>query len=507
MKLLQFTLAMLLMASFSLLAQEQPLDQRGCGISEKSEWLTRYQNGEIPRVGKSAVTEFVPMRMVVLGDNDGNGYVDPLKLLRSFELLNSDFSSTNIQFYISDYDFLNFNSLYEHSTTSQGSNLASVRTERNKLNTFIVGTAGGACGYAIPSSNYLVMDKDCMGSVDRTWAHEMGHVFTLAHTFYGWESVDEISDIDVLEPAPATLSYRGTTIQVERADSSNCATAADGFCDTSPDYLMERWACNGAGEYRDSLTDPDSLRFAVPGWNIMSYASDVCVNTFSEEQKMAMITNLSVRNDIRADESGAGAIAADGADVNLLLPEHNVDLPVSDFVELVWNKVPNADYYIVQLNSSSNFNGSVLQTRIVTDTSVVITDVLVPERRYFWRVRPFNKYIVNSEFGDQTFRFRNGEFPTATIDATLDAAITVSPNPVSGGQQLRLNGRDLGQSGNMNYELIDAAGRVLLSRQNVAVPATGFNETITTAAVPAGVYFLRLRLNEKLVTKRIVVTP
>lgn len=498
---------MLLLASFSLTAQNQPQDQRGCGISEKSEWLTRYQNGEIPPVGKSLATEFVPMRMVVVGDNDGLGYVDPLKLLRSFELLNSDFASTNIQFYISDYDFLNLNSLYDHTTTSRGSQLAAPRTQREKLNTFIVGTAGGACGYAIPSSNYLVMDKDCMGSVDRTWAHEMGHVFTLAHTFYGWESVEEISNIDPLEPAPATLMYRGTSVQVERADSSNCTTAADGFCDTSPDYLMERWACNGNGEYRDSLTDPDSLRFAVPGMNIMSYASDVCVSAFSEEQKTAMITNLSVRNDVNSNNSGAAALAADGANMNLLFPENNVDLPASDFVELVWNKVPNADYYIVQLNGSTNFNGSVQETRVVTDTSVVITEGLVANRRYYWRVRPFNRYKVNSEFGDQTFRFRNGEFPTATIDATLDAAISVSPNPVAGGQQLRISGRDLGLSGRLTYELIDPAGRILLSRQHVAVPATGFSETISTAALPAGVYFLRLRLDERLVTRRIVVTP
>jgi hypothetical protein len=507
MKLLRLTFAMLLLASFSLTAQTQPEQAKGCALSIKSDWLVKYQNGEIPRANKSLMTEYIPMRMVVLGDNAGNGYVDPVKLLKSFQLLNEDFSNTNIQFYVSDYDFLNLTSLYDHSTTSRGIQLAGPRTERNKLNTFIVETAGGACGYAIPSSNYLIMDKGCMGGGDHTWGHETGHVFTLPHTFYGWEGVEEISNIELTERAPATLQYRGQTIQVERVDGSNCADAADGFCDTEPDYLMERWPCDANGEYRDSLTDPDSLRFAVPGQNIMSYAADVCVSTFSEEQEMAMITNLAARGDVNSNSSGEGEMAANGEDMNLLLPEHNVTLPYNNFVELVWNAVPNADYYIVQMNRSNNFSGAILYTEVVTDTSIVFDEGLVDNTRYYWRVRPFNRYHVESDFGDQVFRFRNGDFPVATIDAALNAAITVAPNPVAGGQELRINGRDLGLNGNLTYDLIDAAGRVLITRENLPVAAAGFNERIETGSLPTGVYFLRLRLNEKLVTKRVVITP
>lgn len=507
MKLLQITFAIFFLASFTLIAQTQPEDEKGCGISIKSDWLVKYQNGEIPPVGKSLMTQYVPMRMVVVGENDGSGYVDPIKLLQSFQLLNEDFASTNIQFYISDYDFLDLSILYDHSTTARGSQLANPRTLSNRLNTFIVGVAGGACGYATPRTNYLVMDKDCMGRVDRTWAHEMGHVFTLPHTFYGWESVEEIANIELTERAPATLSYRGQNVPVERVDGSNCEDAADGFCDTEPDYLMQRWACDGNGEYRDSLTDPDSLRFAVPGRNIMSYASDVCVSTFSEDQKTAMITNLASRNDVNSDASGEGAVAALAEDMNLLLPEHNVTLPYNNFVELVWNKVPNADYYIVQMNRTNNFNGAILFTEVVSDTSLVFEEGLEDNTRYYWRVRPFNKYHVEGDFGEQVFRFRNGDFPVNTIDAALNAAITVAPNPVSGGQALRINGRDLGLNGKLTYDLIDAAGRVLFTRENLAVAAAGFNEHIETSNLPAGVYFLRLRLNEKLVTKRVVITP
>jgi hypothetical protein len=144
---------------------------------------------------------------------------------------------------------------------------------------------------------------------------------------------------------------------------------------------------------------------------------------------------------------------------------------------------------------------------VVSDTSIVFDEGLTDNQRYYWRVRPFNRYHVEGDFGEQVFRFRNGDFPVNTIDAALNSAISLAPNPVSGGQDLRIIGQDLGLNGNLTYDLIDAAGRVLVTRENLPVAAAGFNERIETGSLPAGVYFLRLRLNEKLVTKRVVITP
>jgi hypothetical protein len=506
MKSLRSILAVLLPALlFSVAAQAQSTSDDWCGYSGKSEWLTKYQAGEFAPVGKSDDILYVPSRLVVVGRNDGGGALDPVRLLRGLELLNSDFEDMNIKFYVKDIDYLNNNSYYDYSNNSTPVQMMNLNNERNVINSYFVGNPAGNCGVYYRNADALVVGNNCMGANDRTWSHEMGHLLTLPHTFYGWESVEEIDNIDLVERAPETVRFRGRDVPVERVDGSNCADAADGFCDTAPDYLMQRWACNNAGEYRDSLVDPDSTKFAVPAFNIMSYALDNCVNGFTEEQKTAMQTNLNARQ--VSDASGVAQVAADGDDMNLLLPVNNATLEVADYVELVWNSVPNADYYIVQLNTSTNFNGAVLRSFIVSDTMAVIEDGLSPNTRYFWRVRPFNRYETDSDFGDQKFRFRNGEFPTATIDAALNAAITVAPNPISGGQALRIDGRDLGQAGSMNYQLIDAAGRVLLSRENLNVSANGFNERIETQGMAAGVYFLRIRLNEKLVTKRVVVTP
>jgi len=508
MKLLRYSLAIILLASFlsPLSAQEYSLSERGCGTVGKSDWLVRYQAGEIPPVAKSAATEYVPMNVVFVGTNEGAGYINPVNFLRSMELLNDDFRDQNIQFFISGDVNLLPSSRYDDHTFTDGRQMMSQNNIPRHLNTYVVANPAGACGYYSPSRDAIALGENCLGANDRTWSHEVGHYLSLPHTFYGWESVEEIDNIDRNNPAPATVRFNSRNVPVERTDSSNCNLAADGFCDTAPDYLMQRWPCTGNGIYRDSLLDPDSVRFAVPAWNIMSYANDNCVTGFSEEQKTAMLTNLDGRLGL-VNNVGASTDAADGSQLNLIFPENNSRTDYYNEVELEWSSVPNADFYIVQYNSINNFGGAVLASFFVTDTTAIISNGLSANRDYFWRIRPVNRYVVGSDFGDQVWRFRTGRDAVSSIDPALNAAITVAPNPVLGGQDLRISGRELGTSGEMTYELIDAAGRILLSRANIAVSAAGFNERIETEQLPAGMYFLRLRLNDKLVSRRVVVTP
>lgn len=504
---MRFTTLTLFFALFSLSlsAQDRFTGGRECGVTERSPWMKRYQAGEIPPVGKSLMTQYVPLRMVIVGNNDGSRYIDPVKLFSSFELLNSDYEDMNIQFYLAEMDFLNRTDYNENPSRTTITNMMTQTNRNGFVNSYVISEQDGICGTYYGGPDALILIESCLGAADRTWSHEMGHLLTLDHTFYGWESVGEIDEIEPNEPAPPTVRYRNVDVPVERTDGSNCETAADGFCDTSPDYLMERWRCENDNEYQDSLLDPDSIRFAVPAWNIMSYALDNCITGFSEEQKTAMQTNLSDR--AIDDDSGIDRVAAIGEDLDLISPINNATLDFSNLVELNWTAVANADFYVVQINTSSNFNGGVLSSFLTTDTTATITDGLQPGIRYHWRVRPVNRYKTDSDFGDQTFRFRNGEFPVATIDARLNSAISLVPNPVAGGNDILLNGRDLGISGKMNYELIDAAGRILVSRENINVSSAGFSERIETVGLSAGVYFLRLRLNEKLVTKRVVITP
>lgn len=86
----------------------------------------------------------------------------------------------------------------------------------------------GACGFADlggignPTSSGIFIRKDCIST--RTIAHEMGHFFSLKHTFEG----------------------NGT----ELVNGANCATAGDGICDTPGDPYI-------AGEPLGNYVTPD----------------------------------------------------------------------------------------------------------------------------------------------------------------------------------------------------------------------------------------------------------
>lgn len=501
------------MGTLSLTAQMDPTGADYCGYHGKSDWLIKYQAGEFPRGQKSNTIRYVPLNVVFTGNDEGGETQSPRDFLESMQLLNQDFRAQNIQFYISGRINYVFNSDYNDHDSNGGFELRSNHRRLGHINTYFVANPNGACGYYSPDffgppSEGVVNGQRCVGGNDRTWSHEMGHFLSLPHTFFGWESVRSIDSIKLDEPAPATLSFRNTTVQVERVDGSNCEEAADGFCDTTPDYLMDRWNCNSQREYRDSLLDPDSTRFAVPAFNIMSYAFDNCVNGFTDDQQAAMFANLDSRREL-VRPATIDTFAANVADLENRFPTDGVRLSYGNPITFSWDAVPNADFYAIEINQSNNFEGNLTYASVVYGTELVLENLLQERRQFYWRIRPVNNFVVNGEFSE-VFSFRTGRGeapPSAIIDAAFDAALTVAPNPIGSGMDIRVDASNLGGNGTLDYELIDATGRRVYQRVGVAVTGRGFSERIPTAQFRPGIYFLRLQLDGKLVTRRLVVTP
>lgn len=477
-------------------------DLHPCGVSERSAWLDAYQRGEIAAV-RSAMPLTMPIQLHIVGRSDGSGTTPWSRIISAFQLLNEDFASAEINFCIEgEINYINNNNFYEH-TFSSGGTMMGLNNRPNKINVYFVGDPAGACGYYSPSRDALAVANNCLGSGDHTFAHEMGHFLSLPHTFDGWEGVD-IDDLPIDSPAPFSQGGR----QVEKADSSNCATAGDGFCDTPADYIADRWPCNSAGMYADSLLDPDSIKFAVPAYNIMSYALDNCVTNFTDEQRDAMVANANSRGNLQLDPN-PNPSAPSAADMQLLSPE-NGDIEAIDelAVQLNWTAVEGADFYLVQINRTPFFGSVLHQEIVVYDTSVVLTatnsiDLGV---RYYWRILPQSNCALDiSASGSRNFRIT--DIVSATIDPALDAALRVFPNPAKAGEQtLNIRARHLTNNSPAQLELFQLDGKLLLEAKDISTSAGQLHYELPVQQLATGVYFLRLRQGGRMVNRRVVIT-
>jgi hypothetical protein len=128
----------------------------------------------------------------------------------------------------------------------------------------------GACGLAElngignPTSSFILIRKDCVNT--RVFAHEMGHFFSLKHTFEG----------------------NGT----ELVDGSNCLTEGDGICDTPADPYEEGAPLtnyvDGNCRFINAQTDAGGNYYNPDLGNIMSYYEcDTCGFTWGQLNAMA----------------------------------------------------------------------------------------------------------------------------------------------------------------------------------------------------------------------------
>ncbi len=503
--LFRFSLGLIGYLAVSLHLFAQPAytaeDLAPCGYSGKSAWLTAYQNGEIAIPRSSCDSLVIGIKLHIVGNSEGGGYISMERMVNAFQTLQNDYAPFGIYFYIQGgINFIDNSSYYDH-TIAVGRNMMMENNAPGLINTYIVGSPNGNCGYYTGSQDAIALAISCTNVASRTWSHEIGHYLSLPHTFVGWNSEEPLP---LETPAPSIIGTR----TVEKANQVNCSSAGDGFCDTPPDYLAFRWTCNSAGVYADSLLDPDSVRFAVPGWPIMGYSSNTCRSGFSEQQAEAMRAYLQFRGD-HIQCIPFGEQAAVGEDIDLLFPENGADLSTTDTLQttLRWTSIPGADFYVVQLNRTQFFGTSLLREITVTDTSLVVTEEegLQFNRRLFWRVLPINRFQPVSN-PTPIYSFRITELLSATKDPLLEAAISLYPNPLPAARQsLFIQARQLPSAAPLSIQVFNTQGQCVATKWVEVLADRELAQALPLSHLSNGVYFIRLQQEDRIVTKRFLV--
>lgn len=359
---------------------------------EKSEWLTKFQ--ENPEAyPKSDEVLYIPLTVHLVGSNDGDAYLPFQMLLDEICSLNTTFEPTDIQFFLEgEVRYINNSGWYVNSEVD----MMNAYNVANTVNCYFSGNENGSFFNA--DGDGLVVSKGTLPFISSLWEHELGHYFSLPHTFWGWELSNYYN---YTVPAPATIGGRA----VERVDGTNCTTAGDGFCDTPPDYLwFFDWLCLSDMTSNILQTDPAGTSFRTDGSLIMTYST--CADRFSDMQTEAIRANiLDVRPNLLYNQNPLDDI---NTTVELLRPEPEAEISTDVPHLLEWNGAPNATHYLVHLTFLPYFS-KVYDEYIVTDTFLQINN-LSPNKQYRWRVRPYNAFYTCAPFSTESI------FSTGTLN-------------------------------------------------------------------------------------------
>ncbi len=451
----------------------QAQERAYCGTEhDNEEWLTYFAKHKEQIMSRNCDV-YVPLTVHVLGDNNGVGYHPLSTIFQALGVLNSDFESSGITFFLNGpINYINNTAWYDHASFTTGNQMMNFNNVDNTINCYIVENAAGNCGYRTFGGDGIALAKSCTGINDHTWSHEVGHYLSLPHTFRGWEG----TDYDGSEDTPTSVG----SVSVELLDGSNCEFAGDGFCDTAPDYYSYRWGCDDQNENPDSLTDPNGAKFKVDGTYFMSYALDNCVNRFSQEQEASMCSYLETFiPDFISNATPLGDI--DPSDTELVYPIGGQI--VENNVTLEWEESGNATFYIVEVSRFPNMG--ILSARELVYGNTLDLFGLSDDKKYYWRVRTFNEYDFDYDKKTAVEQFETGEL-SSTQDYYSEN-LKIYPNPT---QDRRLNlSLESQVSEDVEIKLTDLTGKTVFSKTYFF--RNGSNEIlIDTPDLAGGIYLL-----------------
>ncbi len=484
------------LAAGNLAAQQAAGTLAPCGNGHtKVAWLRQYQSAPaaFPRTDD---TLFVPITVHVVGTNEGTGYFSEVGVFEAFCTLNQDFGPAGIRFFIEGDIRYHANSVWYDHSFPQGAAMMSQQNVANTINCYIVDSPAGNCGY----SNYglgIALAKSCISPNDHTWAHEVGHYLSLPHPFSGWEGYDH----DYSTPAPAFVNGE----PVEKTDGTNCHFAADGFCDTPPDYLNYRWPCNGQSLSNTIQHDPNDESFQSDGTLFMSYALDQCANRFSAEQIGAMRANLLTdRSNLLYNTNPLPPPAAD--DLSVLSPLPGDSIPTFQEVNFAWEPLPWAEGYYLEITVLSNFQAVLHRFALTNTSTLTVTGLLKKNKTYYWRVRPFNRWNTCKTYSP-VFSFRTGDVETVNSTRQVQEAIglTIFPNPLPFGSREVLLAFSSALPNPATVSVLDAMGRIRQRHSFAASQTAAGTIRLPVGELPGGLYFIQVESGGRVLSDKLLI--
>ena len=419
---------LLALVPFSLMAQTSD-NIDFCGVNAQDGQLIKQRmldnrasidKSVIDQLRASRSITYIPITFHLIGDDNGLGYMDLDDVFRQVCSLNELYSAQDVQFYVNfPFRYIDSQDHYEDMDNAS-SNFLTQQKDANSLNIFAgPSILNQSASFYTPQGDWLFLLTSMAQGDATTLAHEIGHLFTLPHTFVGWESLDARDYEGGPSPASVGGGWWSSDVELEtRGAGKNCNSAADGFCDTPADYVSYRAPCPMTNDLRDPTNvaiDPDET-------NIMSYYYDECVFYFSQEQRDAVMADIIDRGWDNFNPP-ASLVNLDSATAtqNSPINSDTVGIPVNNEFTLQWDAVNGAEGYLITLartHAVAPVNLEVIFEEMImgeTTTSYVIdTTLLSNPEHYRWRITPINSFKPCADFGDYQRFYVSG---TSNADA------------------------------------------------------------------------------------------
>ncbi len=217
-------------------------------------------------------TVWVPIQFHIVTKTDGTGGEPISDVLDNLCKLNADYKHLNVEFYLAGpIRFVHQDLLYTNDFGGVAEFYMTMYKQAGVVNIFIgnviqSGISGGTTlGYYTPSIDVIYAIRSSVGATATTLTHELGHLFSLPHTFSGWEG-QRYSDVmgNAQGRTPAFLPSGAEVEKIVRSGGGeNCQIAGDGFCDTDPNYLFGFFGglYNNGCDYASTAHDPNGILF------------------------------------------------------------------------------------------------------------------------------------------------------------------------------------------------------------------------------------------------------
>jgi len=337
-------------------------------------------------VQKNAGTTCIPIRAHIIRQSNGTGGVTLEALNEGIAELNEYYLPAGIEFYLCGEtpDYLDSDTYYDFYPSEENAMANAAIEVNNALNLYFVNTINYptptdtffVSGYAYYPSNSIISTRIVMdltyANFTNTMVHEMGHWFSLYHTFETSQGAENVAR----PPSP----------------NANCENNGDLICDTHADPgftgSADTWDWASCS-YIGNATDANGELYTPDIDNVMSYYPNQCQNPYvlTPEQHTRIAQGLITRQ-------GHSAYSMDypASDVNN--PSDLTVTSVNGAMELNWIDNSNNEMgFLIERSTISAIAGFEPYSHFGTAPNITtFTDNsdFSPSTTYWYRVKASN---------------------------------------------------------------------------------------------------------------------